>query len=190
MRDERVVLTVEVALCVALAAVLGMFKITLPWNFAGGSISLAMLPLVVLSLRRGPAPGFVAGVAFGVIDYLLEPYFVHPVQVLLDYPVAFGACALAGLARPSRRGTMTLTEVGASAVSGTLFAAAGRFAASFISGVVFFGANAPEGQPVWLYSLIYNASYLAPSFVACAAAAALVVPALERAVPVSRASLQ
>ncbi len=189
MREERIRLIVEVALSVALAAVLGMFKLTLPWNFAGGSVSLSMLPLIVISLRRGLAPGIVAGLTFGVIDYLLEPYFVHPVQVVLDYPVAFAACGLAALARPRRSGVLAITEIGSSALGGAILAGAGRLAASFVSGVVFFSANAPEGQPVWLYSLLYNASYLAPSVIACGVAAAVVVPALDRAVPISRVSL-
>jgi thiamine transporter len=60
---------------------------------------------------------------------------------------------------------------------------AGRLACSFVSGIIFFGANAPEGQPVWLYSLVYNLSYIVPSLVVCAGLGALVVPALERAVP-------
>ena len=51
------------------------------------------------------------------------------------------------------------------------------------SGVVFFGQNAPAGQPVWLYSLLYNLSYMVPSIVLCMAVAAVVLPALELAVP-------
>ena len=60
---------------------------------------------------------------------------------------------------------------------------AGRLAAHWLSGMVFFAQNAPQGQPVWLYSLIYNASYLLPSLVISAAATVAVLPVLERAVP-------
>ncbi len=58
-----------------------------------------------------------------------------------------------------------------------------RFAAHFVSGVVFFGAYAPAGQPVALYSLIYNATYMGPSAVLCLVATLVVLPVLERAVP-------
>jgi len=34
-----------------------------------------------------------------------------------------------------------------------------------LSGVVFFGHFAPEGQNVWLYSIIYNVSFLLPSLI-------------------------
>jgi thiamine transporter ThiT len=36
---------------------------------------------------------------------------------------------------------------------------------------------------VWLYSIVYNLSYLLPSLVICVIAAAFVLPALEVAVP-------
>jgi thiamine transporter len=42
-----------------------------------------------------------------------------------------------------------------------------RLAAHFISGWVFFAEYAPEGQPVWLYSLSYNATYVIPETIAC-----------------------
>jgi len=177
---------VEIALSVALAAVLGLWKITLPWNFAGGSVSLAMLPLFVVSLRRGLWAGVIAGVLFGVIDYFMEPFFVHPAQVLLDYPLAFAACGLAGIGAPAVAKSLSAAAVASAAVTAPwmLLGGAGRFACSYLSGLIFFAANAPEGQAVWLYSLVYNLSYLAPSIVACTALGVLLVPALERAVPV------
>jgi thiamine transporter len=185
VRERRTIVVTEVGLSVALAAVLSLFKITLPWNFAGGSISLAMLPLIVLAVRRGVGPGLAAGLVFGLFDYLIEPFFVHPVQFVLDYPVAFAACGLAGLVRTGSS-RLTFGAAGGIALMAALIAGSGRFVASFISGLVFFGANAPAGQPAWLYSLLYNASYLLPSIAACAVTAAVVVPAIDRAIPVPR----
>lgn len=183
MRNARTATVVEIGLSIALAAVLGLLKITLPWNIAGGSVSLAMLPLFVLALRRGLGAGVVCGVLFGGVDYLMEPWFVHPVQVMLDYPVAYGLCGLAGLAPAMSRVSSDAVHA-ARAVTGCIIGGCGRFAAAFVSGMVFFGANAAPGQPVWLYSLAYNASYLLPSLIACAAAAAVVVPVLARTLPV------
>jgi thiamine transporter len=62
-----------------------------------------------------------------------------------------------------------------------------RFAASVVSGVVFFGADAPAGQPVLVYSLLYNSSYLLPSLVVTGVLTAVIVPVLTRAVPVGTA---
>jgi len=185
MRSQRISMLVEVALSVALAAVLSTLAVRLPINIAGGTISFAMVPLFVLSLRRGVIPGVIAGVLFGLTDLLIEPYFVAPIQVLLDYPVAYGAIGLAGLGAPAYRrlrdtsaAAATATALGFIALGG-----AGRFAAAWVSGIVFFGMNAPEGQPVWLYSLLYNATYIIPSLIMCAAATVVILPVLERAVP-------
>lgn len=185
MRNERIRIVAEIGLSVALAAVLGLWKIQLPTWAAGGSISLSMLPIFVIAIRRGLWPGVVAGLIFGAVDYLIEPFFVHPVQVLLDYGVAFAACGLAGLGCAAVRESRTAFGYAALTVASVALGGAGRFAASFVSGIVFFGANAPEGQPVWLYSFVYNLSYLLPSVLACAVLAVLVIAALERAVPVT-----
>jgi thiamine transporter len=185
VRSERTRLLVEIALTVALSAVLSVFAVRLPINFAGGTISLSMVPILVLALRRGVFPGVIAGVMFGCVDYLIEPFFVAPMQVLLDYPIAFGAVGFAGLgSTPYRRACSVSPARGvAVAVPFIILGGAARFAAAWLSGVVFFGQYAPAGQPVWLYSLGYNLSYMVPSIVLCIAVAAVVLPAVELAVP-------
>jgi thiamine transporter len=187
MRDERVRTVVEAGLTIALFVVVQYLGIRLPINIAGGSISLGMLPIVVLAIRRGPVIGIFTGALCGVLDYwLLEPFFVHPAQVVLDYPIAFGAVGLAGLgARFARSMAAARDSVSSGGVAAglALVGACGRFVAHYVSGMIFFGANAPAGQPVWLYSLVYNASYMVPSAIAVAILAAIIVPALNRAVP-------
>jgi len=184
---ERTRILVEIALTVALCAVLNYVKV---WQMPqGGSVSLDMLPLFVLALRRGPAVGVVAGVLFGVIDAALEPVIVHPVQFLLDYPIAFGAVGLAGLFasswQTSARSGRIGRGIGVALVPAVLLGSAARYAAHVTSGVVFFGEYAPEGQPVILYSAIYN-SFVFVSAIACGIAAAAVLPALAKLQPVDR----
>ncbi|HEY3318254.1 MAG TPA: energy-coupled thiamine transporter ThiT [Coriobacteriia bacterium] len=187
MNRSRLVPLVEAALTIALAAVLH-FASRLWQMPAGGTISLEMLPVIVLALRRGVVIGVVAGALFGVVDLFLEPYVVHWVQFFLDYPIAFGALGVAGLARPLVRraqkpGARRVPWLAAAAVLGSLLGGAARFASHFVSGAVFFASNAPKGQPVLIYSAVYNASYLVPSLIACALLAALVVPVLQIALP-------
>jgi thiamine transporter len=188
MRSERVRLIVEIALCVALAAVLNLpgLRIRLPVNIAGGTISLSMVPIFVLAIRRGVAAGVIGGAVYGCVDLLIDPFVVHPAQVLLDYPVAYGLAGLAGLGAPVWHAQVDRGQPGRGAVLILPFlalGAAGRLAAHWLSGMIFFAQNAPPGQPVWLYSLLYNASYLVPSLVLSAAATVAVLPVLERAVP-------
>jgi len=185
--QERTRTLVEIALTVALCAVLNYVKV---WQMPqGGSVSLDMLPLFVLALRRGPVVGIVAGVLFGVVDAALEPVVVHPVQFLLDYPVAFGAVGLAGLLSRSWQASMssgrTARGIAVALVPAVVLGSTARYVAHVTSGVVFFGQYAPEGQPVILYSAIYN-SFVFVSAVVCGIAAAAVLPALSKIQPVDR----
>jgi len=191
VKNDRIRVLVEIALCVALAAVLNLpgLRIRLPINIAGGTVSLNMLPIFVLALRRGLGPGIVAGALYGIVDVLVDPYVVHPIQFLLDYPVAYGMVGLAGLGAAVWKATVRRADFARSElviVPFLIIGAAGRLAAHWVSGIIFFGANAPAGQPVWLYSLAYNASYVLPSLAAAAIATVAVLPVLERAVPSAR----
>lgn len=109
----------------------------------------SMVPLLWLSLRRGAKIGLFACTVYGFVQLAVEPFIAHPAQVLLDYPIAFGALGLAGLFqnRP---------------FIGINVGIAGRFLAHFVSGVVFFAAFAPEGMSPMVYSALYNGSYLLP----------------------------
>ena len=55
-----------------------------------------MVPIIWLALRRGPKVGITTGVIYGIIQFIILPYAIDPIQVLLDYPLAFGVLGLAG----------------------------------------------------------------------------------------------
>lgn len=191
MRSERVRLLVEIALTVALCFALRWIGVRLPWNIAGGTISLEMLPILVLAIRRGVWPAVIAGAMWGIVDLIYEPYYVAPIQVLLDYPVAFAMLGLAGFGSKGWKRLVSSDRIAAAeayTVPWMILGAAGRFSAHFVSGIVFFGANAPKGQPVWIYSALYNLSYVVPSLIMCIVAALALLPVLERAVPVTTRS--
>ncbi len=188
MKASRIRIVVEISLTVALAAVLGMIKL-LPMP-QGGSISLVMLPLFVLALVRGPVVGIAAGALYGGIDYMLEPYFFHPLQVLLDYPIAFAACGLAGVfaARWIRlhRERRVLTGLWTAVLPGVALGALGRYAAHVASGVVFFATYAPEGQPVLVYSAVYNVYVLVSALVAAFVIISILPPLQSYLAPETR----
>ncbi len=118
----------------------------------GGSITLgSMIPILLFSLRRGPIFGLFAGTIFGFIVLIQEPFLFHPVQVFLDYPLAFGILGVAGFFK-----TKPIVGVG--------IGIAGRFVAHFLSGIIFFAEFAPEGIDPYLYSALYNGSYLTAEF--------------------------
>ena len=91
--------------------------------------------------------GIVEGIVYGFVRTLRQPFIVHPIQFLLDYPLAFGALGLAGSFRKHP-------------ILGVVVGIAGRFVCHFLSGVVFFATYAPAGMNAAIYSAVYNGSYL------------------------------
>lgn len=164
---------VELAVAVALTAVLTQVRIyKLP---QGGSITAgSMVPIFYVALRWGFRWGVLAGILAGVVNYVTEPFYVHPLQVLLDYPLAFGAIGLAGLFQRSP-------------VLGVVVGGSGRFLAHFASGVVFFASYAPKGMSAAVYSAVYNGSYMLPEVIISSILTVLVLRAIARVQPVEPA---
>ena len=92
------------------------------------------------------------GMCVGMIDLIFKPYVIHPIQLLLDYPLAFGAIGFAGLIFMAKKDGL---------IPAYLFGVLCRYICAVISGVVFFGAYAPEGFSALTWSLWYNVLYLA-----------------------------
>ncbi len=140
----------EAAMLIALAGALHLVRLfQLPF---GGSITLgSMIPILLFSLRRGAKPGILAGTMFGVIVLIEEPFIFHPFQVFLDYPLAFGLLGLAGIFKRNP-------------IAGVAVAISGRFVAHYLSGIIFFAEFAPEGINPYLYSALYNGSFLSVEF--------------------------
>lgn len=140
----------EISICTALALILGLIKFS-PVS-QGGSISLVMVPIFVLALRRGWLVGSTGGILLGIIQLLTDAYVVHPVQFIVDYPLAYGLIGLAGFFRKKH-------------ALGIILGGSARFLAHFVSGIIFFASYAPEGFNFLLYSLFYNASYMIPEII-------------------------
>ena len=139
------------ALLVALSIVLSQITI---YSFPqGGSVSLfGMLPIVICAYFFGTRRAVMCGMCVGMIDLIFKPYVIHPLQLLLDYPLAFGAIGLAGLIFMARKDGL---------IPAYLFGVLCRYICAVISGVVFFGAYAPEGFSALTWSLWYNVLSLA-----------------------------
>jgi thiamine transporter len=144
-----------------------------------------MVPLVVLALMRGPAVGMLAGAFCGSLDIVIEPFIFHPVQVVMDYPVAFALIGLSGILAPLVKRAVdsdkTFPAVMGIALA-SLIGVFGRFVAATVSGFVFFQDTFPETMNPWVYSIVYNASYLLPSLVFTIIATAVTVPVILRTV--------
>jgi len=148
-------LVAEMGVAIALSVVLGYVRLyTMP---QGGSVSLEMVPVIFVAVRRGLVPGVATGVVFGLLQLILPGAFIyHPMQAALDYPLAYAAVGLAGLVRVG--GWRTLTGAVAAGC-------AARFVFHFLSGLVFFATYAPAWEAPWLYSITYNLLFLVPEAV-------------------------
>jgi len=139
------------AVCIALAFLLN--QISLYRMPMGGSVTPGSMLFIVLSgYWLGPIFGILTGVSMGLLNTITGATVVHPVQYILDYILAFGALGLAGFFRKQRFGLLI----------GYIVGVFGRFIFVFLSGVFFFYMFAPEGQPVAVYSAIYNMTYILP----------------------------
>lgn len=168
MSTSRTAVMVEGALCIALFIVLSWLPLfRMP---QGGSVTLDLVPLIVFAWRRGVHWGCGAGALGGILNMILGGYVVHPVQVLLDYPLAFACMGLAGLF-PRQR------------LAGLLPAGLLKSLCHVLSGVFFFAAYAPAGTNVWIYSITYNLTFSIPQFLICGVASWLIWRRLERIYP-------
>ena len=155
---KRTVLLTEISICVALALVLDFIKI---WRAPqGGSVNLAAVPIIVLAFRRGLTPSLTAGGLLGLLKIFIGGYVVHPLQAILDYPLAFLLLGLAGiffsLFQQKNKRVLAI-------ILGTILSFAGRFACHFLAGVIYFSQYAPANISVARYTAVYAGSHLLPA---------------------------
>ena len=135
-------------IAIALATILSYIKLfQLP---QGGAVTTFSMLFIVIGYWFGPFEGIIAGLTHGTLQLLIDGYVIHPAQLLLDYPLAFGALGLSGFFRKGSK----------SILLGYIVGTIGRFICSFLSGWIFFGSYAWEGYSAVAYSFLYKLSYI------------------------------
>ena len=152
------------ALSIALSYVLSCIRLyRMP---QGGSVTPAsMLPLMLFAAAFGVGPGLLAGLVYGILQYLQGGWFLNVWQFSLDYLLAFAALGLAGLARkfPEKWGLY----------AAMLIAVVARALSATLAGIMFWD-TAP-----WA-SLVYNGTYLIPEIIICMILAAMIAKPVMR----------
>ena len=143
------------AMAIALATVVATV-IKLPSLPNGGSVTLfSMLLVSLVGYWYGPLTGIIAAVGFGILQFITGPYVVHPIQVIIDYPLAFGALGLSGFFSGKKNGLLM----------GYLAGVLGRFFFASVSGLIFYTVYveslAENMMAIW-GSLVYNMTYIFP----------------------------
>lgn len=164
---------VEIAIFAGIGLILD--KLTFSIWAQGGSISLVMVPIVLMAIRWGLGAGLTTGLLIGILQIAFGAHVYHWVQGLLDYGIAFTGV---GLAAVMRKPLLQATSSGQTnkmiiyIVLGTVIGGGIRFAAHLLAGVVFFAEYAGN-QNVWIYSIVYNSSYMIPAIILTAIAASM-----------------
>jgi len=155
------------AIMIALSLVLSFFAIFKAPN--GGDITIgSMVPIIVISFMYSTRWGIFTSLCYTVLNMIFkgvvttlptEEITTYVLMIILDYILAFGVFGLAGFFY-RLMGKTRLSMILSAAIVTFL-----RFVCHFLSGIILWASYAPEGQPVWLYSIVYNGGYMVPEIV-------------------------
>lgn len=159
--EKKTINLTRAAIMVALACALSFFKIIELAN--GGSITLgSMVPIILISYILNSKWALFTSFVYALLQMLLQGIATPPTQnfiyyllvIMLDYVIAFTVLGLAGPI------TRKIKNVSLKVILGTVSVVVLRFICHLLSGILIWGVYAPEGQSVFLYSFIYNGSYM------------------------------
>lgn len=196
-KSQSIHILCECAIMAAAAFVLDLLCKLIPTDAFlpyGGSISIGMVPIAFISFRRGWKWGSGTALVFVGIQ-MLTGFYAPPVtkfgyfllMILLDYVLAYGVMGLAVLFAEPFSNRLVGYGVAVACVNAL------RFVCSFFSGVLVWNGNfyVEEGAQVpgllsaladsgaWVYSLVYNGSYMLPTTALCFAVTVLLCSTLD-----------
>jgi len=150
-----------------------MFKGLFP---NGGSISIAMICVLVVAFRRGFLPALGVGFIMGIFDLMKGPYLIASTpdrvffQLVLDYILAYPMVSTAAIVKPFFDRSTTKGQSILWIAVGSLIGGSMKLLAHYLSGILFWAD--PSGF-AWdltnmnphLYCILYNLAYTGPSMV-------------------------
>lgn len=167
----------EVAIFAALAFGLDFFQGAI-WKGVfpnGGSIGLAMVPILIICYRRGFLAGFLCGLILSLVQMLGGVYVIQGsgleneflkvagpfIQVMLDYVLAYTVVGFTGLFRNSFvKSNHKYLNLSIGVTVGGLL----KYACHVVAGLLFWPGEI-FGISGSAYSFIYNGLYCIPNIV-------------------------
>ncbi|HHU28973.1 TPA: hypothetical protein GXZ54_07440 [bacterium] len=142
----------------------------------GGTVSLTMLPLIIVSYRLGFSWGLLSGIIYGIINQIIDGQVYHWASLFLDYVLAFGLISLSSLFRKN-----ALNGNKVNFILGMIVGAFMRYLMHSLSGVLIFAEYTPEGTNPFVYSFVlYNGPYMSVSLILCIVVGLVIYPQLKK----------
>ena len=168
-QKTKIITMAEIAIFASIGFILDLLASLYSGFFVnGGSISFAMIAVVIISYRRGSLAGVCCGLIMGLLDLTdgfytyAETWYESILQIGMDYIFTYMIIGIVALAKPLIKKFNYVLVITVSTVVGGLL----KYISHFLSGILYW----PEfpGQPILersLYSLLYNGSYMLPSII-------------------------
>lgn len=178
--NKKTKIMVECSVLIAVSIILSFIKIyEAP---LGGSVTLfSMVPLMIISIRHGLGWGLGSSFIFSVFKLWMGAgnfAYVPTVKgiivvILLDYLLAYTAIGLAGAFRKLKLSENEKTNVTVTTTMGVVLACVVRFMSHFVNGAVVWYEITKNGDwneyvhtvGMWVYSFVYNITYIGPEAV-------------------------
>ncbi len=141
------------SMAMALAFVTSYIKVGPEFPFGGSVTLFSMLFICLIGYWYGIGAGILTGLAYGILQFLQEPFVLSFFQVCCDYILAFAGLGLAGLFAKSKNGLL----------KGYLLGIIVRGAFHTLGGYLYWMDYMPENFPkelASLYPVIYNYTYI------------------------------
>ena len=150
-KNQSVLAFVQAAIFAGLSIVLSL----LPTNIGSSlTISLGMIPLVLISLKLGLKMGLVSGLIWGLLHFVLgKVYYLGPIQVVIEYVIAYLFAGFGGLCAKQFHLSLKKEQV---IIWASFLATFARFFWHFVAGFIYWGEYAPEGWSPVFFSLVMN----------------------------------
>lgn len=163
-----------IAMFMALQIVLELaFKI-IPGQPQGGSITLALLPILFASYILGVRAGLMVGIGSCVLQFVLGmAVYFGPWSVALDYLIPLAVMGIAVVFKNIKIGKYTF-------YTGIVVTMILKFVSHYFSGAWLFAEYAPEGMNPWIYSIGYNIIYCLPTLIISYIAFIAIYPRLQK----------
>lgn len=187
MKNFSVKVLCEIAIFAAIGFVLDILQSGI-WKGAfvnGGSIGLAMVPVLIISYRRGLVPGILCGLLLSLVQMMGGIYVMNAstgwkatvgpfFQVMLDYVLAYTVVGFAGAFAGLYKKSPSFGKKALFIIIGCVLGGLLKYMSHVLSGGLFWLGDGSYkflgvANSSWLYSFVYNGAFSIPNIIICTA---------------------